>query len=98
MLTYDGSSPQLYEVDAYRRLGFWRGASGGGGAYSIHARPLSYDHRFPHNYNAGMEHVGFSPTRDISRAPAPSAEFRRGRRGGWDTGGRVKLFDWSISG
>ena len=31
--------------------------------YPCHAWPWSYDHRPSHPYNAGTEHVGFSPTR-----------------------------------
>ena len=46
----------------------------GGGVCSCHAWPWSYDHRPSHPYNAGTEHVGFSPTRQT--LPAPSAKRR----------------------
>ena len=59
----------------------------------MHTR--SSDHILPHSYNAGTEHVGLSPTRQLS--PAPTAKHREvwrgirrergrgkgGREGGW---------------
>ena len=37
--------------------------------YAMHGRSRIYDHRLSHPYNAGTEHVGFSPTRQTSLAP-----------------------------
>ena len=42
----------------------------GGGLYSCDAWPWLYDHRPSHPYNAGTEHVGFSPTRQTLLAPS----------------------------
>ena len=38
--------------------------------YSCHAWKRSYYHRLSHLYNAGKEHVGFSPTRQAFLAPS----------------------------
>ena len=54
------------------------GAQGDAGAgvysiedmYSISCISLVHDHRPSHPYNAGMEHVGFTPTRQTSLAPS----------------------------
>ena len=42
----------------------------GRGVLDIHAWPLSYERRPSHPYNAGTEHVGFSPTRQTLLAPS----------------------------
>ena len=49
-----------------------RGARGGGrgGVYSVCAWPQLYDLRPSHSYDAGTEHVGFSPTRQTLLAPS----------------------------
>ena len=52
------------------------GVGGGGGGVPI-------DHRPSYLYNAGMEHVGFSPTRRTSRAPSAK---RREIIGEWHEG------------
>ena len=45
-------------------------SSGRGRVYSCYAWPHSYDHGPSHPYNAGTEHVGFSPTRQTLLVPS----------------------------
>ena len=42
----------------------------GEGVCSGYAWPQSHEHRPSHHYNAGMEHVGLSPTRQTLLAPS----------------------------
>ena len=41
-----------------------------------HGRSRIYDHRPSHPYNAGTEHVGFSPTRQTLLAPSAKRSVR----------------------
>ena len=55
-----------------QRRSRWRGeiAEGeDGGGYTLSCMVVLYDHRPSHPYNAGMEGVGFLPTRQTLLAP-----------------------------
>ena len=56
----------LVKGETGQRLGGERGV-----VHSAHSWPPSYDRIPSLLYNAGTEHVGFSPTRQILLAPSP---------------------------
>ena len=51
-------------------VGIGTGGEVGGVGTRYHAWPKSYDHGPSHLYNAGTEHVGYSPTRQTLLAPS----------------------------
>ena len=51
------------EAGGVEGVGGWGWEEGWGGVYLICAWPSWYDYRPSHPYNAGSEHVGFSPTK-----------------------------------
>ena len=61
------------------------GVGGGGGTH--HARPQSLEFRSSHLYEAGTEHVGFSPTWGGGRWGVGGGSEDAGRGGGGGRGG-----------
>ena len=68
-----GTAPAHHHINGKCRVYMITQAKVGGGVYSIfmHGRSrMTIGYRPLHTYNAGTEHVGFSPTRQTLLAPS----------------------------